>query len=411
MTGVGTQDSEREEGRERPYPDAKDVEIPQALVEKWQRVVDTAADIFTVPAGLIMRIDPPRIEVFQTSQNPENPYDVGDAEDLYGLYCEEVITTGDGLEVPDSQASDRWRDNPDVEAFGLCSYLGYPIEWPDGDVFGTICVLDNQKRSFTDPYQELLEQYREMIEADLQVLHQQRALAEQKAALAKRNKQLEVVNTMLSHDIRNDMGIIVGWADHLEREITDPALTPIINRISTQGTHVLELTQAARDLVTAIESNWELERHPIDLTAMLREQVTLVREQHPDAHIDSTIPDGVDVMGNPLFRSVLDNLLTNAIRHNDTETPSITVVLEGSSDCVTVQITDNGPGIPADIQDGLYTMGVSGPESSGSGLGLYLAKSIVDAIDGQITVTDNDPRGTRFTITLPTAASADAHAH
>mgnify|MGYP001953189988 CR=1 FL=1 len=64
-----------------------------------------------------------------------------------GLYCETVIKSGKQLLVPDALADKDWENNPDVE-LNMISYLGFPILFPDGNPFGTICVLDNKKNAY-----------------------------------------------------------------------------------------------------------------------------------------------------------------------------------------------------------------------------------------------------------------------
>ena len=57
----------------------------------------------------------PYIEVFRSSNTPENPYEIRDREEIAGLYCEEVVTEQEMLHVPNAQKSEQWQDNRDVE--------------------------------------------------------------------------------------------------------------------------------------------------------------------------------------------------------------------------------------------------------------------------------------------------------
>ena len=66
------------------------IEIPKATLETWQEIVDILAEIIGIPAGLIMRLSGPDIEVFVSSKSEGNPYYPGDKENFWGsgLYCE-----------------------------------------------------------------------------------------------------------------------------------------------------------------------------------------------------------------------------------------------------------------------------------------------------------------------------------
>ena len=80
------------------------IEIPKAVLETWQEIVDILAAVVGVPAGLIMRLRGPDIEVFVSSKSHGNPYHPGDKEKVWGsgLYCETVIKTRNKLIVPNS---------------------------------------------------------------------------------------------------------------------------------------------------------------------------------------------------------------------------------------------------------------------------------------------------------------------
>ncbi len=154
---------------------SKNIEIPAEVVEKWQNIVDIMAKITDVPAGLIMEVDRPYIKVFRASNTEENPYKKGEREKLTGLYCEEVITSREKLLVPNALKNERWKENPDIE-LGMISYLGFPIEWPNGEIFGTICVLDSRERKYSEEYQKLVFHFKEVVESHLKLLYQRKQL-------------------------------------------------------------------------------------------------------------------------------------------------------------------------------------------------------------------------------------------
>jgi PAS domain S-box-containing protein len=150
--------------------------VPSEIVRKWQEIVDLLAEIMHVPSALVMRVEPPHIKVFVSSESEGNPYEPGEAAPLNtGLYCETVMKTRQPLLVPDALRDAEWQYNPDIK-LGMISYLGLPICWPDGEIFGTICVLDSKRNEYGDLYLRLLLQWRDVVQADLQslaILHKQ----------------------------------------------------------------------------------------------------------------------------------------------------------------------------------------------------------------------------------------------
>jgi len=175
------------------YSDTKNIEIPKETLKKWQGIVNTMADIINVPAALIMKVEPPEITVLSASDTGKNPYEIGDKENLLGLYCEEVIKTNRELLVADARESEKWKDNPDIE-LGMVSYFGFPLKWPDGAIFGTICVLDSEKNEYSELYKKIIVQFKELVESHLELIFQRREIEKEKE---KTEKYLEAAGPLV----------------------------------------------------------------------------------------------------------------------------------------------------------------------------------------------------------------------
>src|SRR4051794_30362696 len=118
---------------------------------------------------------PSNIKVFVSSTSKGNPCDPGALDT--GPYCETVLKTGQPLLVSDALENEAWKANPHVRQ-GMISYLGVPIGWPDGRLFGTICVRDDKRNGYSEAYLKLLLHFRDMLQADLTaIMRAQRAEA------------------------------------------------------------------------------------------------------------------------------------------------------------------------------------------------------------------------------------------
>ncbi len=146
-------------------------DVPQWIMDKWQNIINILAELMNIPAALIMKLDEPYMEVFLASQSEGNPYRQGARDHMDGLYCETVITSQGKLLVPDALADLHWKNNPDIK-LGMISYLGYPINYPDHQPFGTICVLDRKANAYSSTFEHLMVQYKDMIELDLKMLQE-----------------------------------------------------------------------------------------------------------------------------------------------------------------------------------------------------------------------------------------------
>lgn len=153
--------------------------IPENILNDWQDLIDLTAQIFEVPAALIMKLSDPYIEVLTASKADENPYKPGNREQVWnsGLYCERVIRSKEVLAVPNALEDDAWKENPDIQ-LNMISYLGYPIMLPDDEVFGTICVLDTAEHAYAPSYRVLLGKFRDMMQHDLELMHMNQVLGD-----------------------------------------------------------------------------------------------------------------------------------------------------------------------------------------------------------------------------------------
>lgn len=215
-------------------------------------------------------------------------------------------------------------------------------------------------------------------------------------------RKLEVLNRVVRHDIRNDMAVVTGWLETLEDELETRTGREAMERVQRTAGHVVELTEAARDLVNVVTEEERVDLEPVDLAATVENEVAIARDTFPDAAIAirGEIPS-VTVSATDLLGSVFRNLLSNAVRHNDTDQPTVRVAAERDGASVRVTVEDDGPGVPEAQKWRIFGKGETGLESGSTGIGLYLVDTLVRQFGGDVWVTDNDPRGAVFVVELP----------
>lgn len=224
---------------------------------------------------------------------------------------------------------------------------------------------------------------------------------QQQQQLQQRNAELALLNQVVRHDIRNDVAVILGWGDGLEAHVDEEGQT-YLDRMLSAGEHITNITETVGDFLDVLEGTSDPELHPVDLESVLTNEIEKARSAYDDATItvEGDPHDGLEVVATDLLSSVFRNLLNNAVSHNDKPVPEITVTVEHNDETVSVAITDNGPGIPDSQKNEIFGRGEMGLESSGSGIGLYLVDTLVEMYNGSVTVEDNDPVGSVFTVTL-----------
>ena len=183
-------------------------EIPPETLAEWQRAVDLTARLARVPASLIMRTERPKHTVLVSSRTEGNPYDVGREYDLNALlYCQGVFDNDGELVVEDATHDPVWAGNEDL-ADGMRFYIGYPLKWPSGEVFGTICVLDRERNDHALLFREGLQAFAGVVEATLRSLVEiaerrrletalQQSLDQTARHVVERTSELQDANTAL----------------------------------------------------------------------------------------------------------------------------------------------------------------------------------------------------------------------
>jgi len=219
--------------------------------------------------------------------------------------------------------------------------------------------------------------------------------------LETKTEELEVINRIVRHDINNDVQLLMAWADGVTTNVDEEGLE-YVDRIQNTCDHIAELTAIARDFVDSLADDDVIELDPINVSSVLESEVEKKSAafDYATIAIDGDLPS-VSVRANELLSSVFSNLISNAVRHNDRDDPEVTVNATVEDDTVRVCVADNGPGVPDNRKSEIFGKGEMGPESPGTGIGLYLVHTLVEQYGGTVHVEDNDPEGAVFVVELP----------
>ncbi len=243
------------------------------------------------------------------------------------------------------------------------------------------------------------------IERFIAVNHEITRLKDLQSSLRSQREELEILNRVLRHDIRNDLNVILGWMGVLDEHV-DSDGQDYIDRITHSAEHIVELTNVAADLVGDITADSDPELEPVDISHVLGEEVEKRREAFGDATIElhDTVPPDTHVWANSMLASVFRNLINNAVQHNDSADPRVEIHSEMGEESVVIRVADNGPGIPDGKKEQMFAKSHKGLDSEGTGMGLYLVQALVETFDGEVWIEDNEPEGAVFTVELPTVA-------
>jgi len=166
--------------------------IPTEIVDIWQSIVDSVSTLLSIPSAMINRLEPPELEVFRSNIGSNNPFPSGTRMPMAGIYCEAAARTRKNLQVIDARKDPEWADSPTAKA-GIFAYMGYPLFWPDGDVFGTFCVVDTKENQWGKQYENVMIAFKNAIEAHLTLVNTLENLEKKNQEL---NRALSEVKTL-----------------------------------------------------------------------------------------------------------------------------------------------------------------------------------------------------------------------
>ncbi len=203
--------------------------------------------------------------------------------------------------------------------------------------------------------------------------------------ISKMAENLKIINRILRHDILNDLAVIRGYAEVTEEKIGHEFCRKIMNRVDK----AVETIEKLKNIEMVLG---EAEFYPVRISDVVE---SIMGSYNIGWGIEG---DGVVFADDGLY-SIIDNLVSNAIKHGKSSRIKFEVRKDGEN--VVIRVIDDGVGIPEEYKSRLFEEGFSLGESSG--LGLYIVKKLVEKYGGGIAVSDNIPSGAIFTIKLKRA--------
>ena len=230
--------------------------------------------------------------------------------------------------------------------------------------------------------------------------------------LEKVEESRELFLGILGHDLRNPLFAISGFADliirakNVERNVEFATRISIsVGRMSRLITDLIELTRVQLGAGISVNPT------EIDIQKTCRQVLAEMRAIHPARNFQLNGDDSLlGKWDEPRISQVLSNLLGNAVQHGSANS-AITVTAKKVSNGIEIQVHNHGPAVPPRLLPNLFDRFVQGKsvvatdesQSNSLGLGLYIAKEIIVAHRGTISVQSSDAEGTTFTACLPLA--------
>jgi PAS domain S-box-containing protein len=224
-----------------------------------------------------------------------------------------------------------------------------------------------------------------------------------------RKQQLDVLNRVLRHNLKNGMTVIQGRTKLLRESLDDDEPQAHVSAIEDRATALATLSDKAGTVRSLFENEVSAETI-VNVTELVTDVVRTFSEEYPTTSFDLTDLDPLYARADRRLELVLKELLDNAVVHNDKLVPEVTITTRPSrerqsEDWIEIEIMDNGPGIPTHELETIKR-GEETPLQHGTGLGLWIVYWTVSLYGGEVTFVDDSPRGTGVVLSLP-RVSAD----
>ncbi|WP_439028473.1 PAS domain S-box protein [Haloarchaeobius sp. DT45] len=202
----------------------------------------------------------------------------------------------------------------------------------------------------------------------------------------RRERRLQVLKRVLRHNLGNDMTVIAGYADMLAGEATDPEQVARAETIHDVAERLVDASRKVRKLEEIID-HVPTDRRAIDVAALVDAAVSRLRGEYPEAVFTVDRPENLYVAGHEGLQHAVEQVLENAVEHNDAATPRVHVGVGHRDGWIRFTVADDGPGTPKQerriVDDGDVT-----PVDHGTGVGLWVIKLVVESLDGEMTIRD-----------------------
>lgn len=390
----------------------------QALLDHLAELVQLTMD---VPVALVSTVLDDE-QVFSGAAGLDEPWASTRRTPLSHSFCQHVVTDESPLVVSDAREHALLHDNEAIEDLGVTAYCGVPIIDEDGQVLGSLCAIDDQARDWSEAdvtrLQHLVPILRDQI-TSFRRRSTHRTITQHAAGEAQRvvtmlersNRNLDAARAtvdeflaLAAHDLRSPMATALTVVDTLQQGDERIPSGPLLDALHRSISRSLRLLDRLHDHARA--GTVELDPAPVDLNVVVRgvldDASAAITARNLTVQQEALLPmvHGDDV----LLGQLLSNVLGNALRYAADGEREATVWITGSEtdDGVHVTVSDDGPGIPADVAPNVFNAGVRGARgSAGIGMGLATCRTITERHGGRIWVDRAEQGGARVNIVLP----------
>ena len=218
--------------------------------------------------------------------------------------------------------------------------------------------------------------------------------------LAQQRRTLAVVNRLTRHNLRNRTQVLTGHASLLVDGAEDDGTREAAETVQRVADDLADVHGELAVIQDAL--NDEAPEGSVDLRSVIEDVLAPYRETYPEGTFEVDVPAGTAVRGDDQLTTALDHLVENAVEHGSEGDPAVTVTAERDGDGVTVSVRDRGAGMADHEVDVLTERSEISQLEHGSGLGLWVVKTVADRYGSDFDI-DTGESGTTVRLDLQAA--------
>jgi signal transduction histidine kinase len=370
---------------QRLYAVSSDTE--RAFAERLDSMLELGRDYLGVANGFLTRIESGTQHI-EAAAATDARLEAGQSCPLEEAYCKRTIERDRLLTVVDPTGQD-CVDAAAYERFGLETYIGGRVT-VDGDLYGTLCFADTRSRgrSFSDDEETFVELLTRWVSYELE---RERAADR----LRRERDRLDQFASVVSHDLRNPLTAASARVELLAESTESEHLPPLSRALDRMEELVDNLLTLARNGRVVDDPS------PVDVATVAER--AWGHAGRDGATISLAFDDRQVLADESGLEQLFENLFRNAVEHSSTspgatESSGVSVTVGTLPDGSGFFVADDGPGIPEAEREQVFETGYS-TNDEGTGFGLSIVASIVEAHGWELRATESEAGGARFEVT------------
>ena len=266
-----------------------------------------------------------------------------------------------------------------------------------------------------DEFAQLSKFFNQMLE-NLNEQQKDLKVALESAESATEAKSAFVAN--MSHEIRTPLTAIIGYAGLIKD--SDKSLAENMDEVKTiirNGEHLLQIINNILDLSKIEANKIEIENAPVNISEIVTDVLSIIESPAKEKALTCTVnyqyPIPKIITSEPLrIKQILLNLCSNAVKFTNAGSINLAISCDTDNEKLSITITDTGIGMSTEQLERIFNAFTQADSSTtrkygGTGLGLYLSKQLIEALDGNLSVKSELNKGSQFKITINTGSLRD----